>query len=92
MIIFFVCYDLNSNVTKITYPDGKQVTYTYDAKDRMKTVKDWNNNTTTYNYLDDNRLSSVVYPNGILTTYTYDVAGRMTAMETKDGNTIICSY
>ena len=40
-------YDNVGNLLTMTYPGNKIVTYTYDATNKMKTVKDWNNNTTT---------------------------------------------
>ena len=45
----------------MTYPGNKTVTYTYDALNRMTSVKDWNNATTTYNYRDDGQLSYYQY-------------------------------
>jgi len=85
-------YDDNSNVRQITYPDGKQVTYTYDEKDRMTIVEDWSNHLTSYTYLDDDRLSTITYPNGIITSYFYDGAGRMTGQTTMSGPDTLLSY
>lgn len=86
-------YDLAGNITRITYPGGKQVNYTYDALNRMKTVADWNNQVTTYNYRDDGLLLSTRLPNGVTTTYTYDAAGRQTGLSTKRANgTTIAEY
>ncbi len=70
-------YDKNSNVTKMIYPDGKAVTYTYDAKDRMETVTDWNGNQTRYEYWKDDRLKITWLPNGTSYDYEYDAAGRV---------------
>ncbi len=83
-------YDLNSNVRQITYPGNKHVIYTYDNKDRLKTVKDWLNQITTYVYLDDDRLSETIYPNNIITYYNYDAAGRMSDLHTiSNGDTLV---
>ena len=41
-------YDKNGNRTSITYPGNKTVSYAYDTANRLKSVKDWLNNTTTY--------------------------------------------
>ena len=43
-------YDLVGNRTGLTYPDGKVVTTTYDADNRMIQVEDWDNGTTSYAY------------------------------------------
>lgn len=86
-------YDMNSNLEKITYPDGKMVTYIYDAANRLEEVIDWNNKSTTYAYLNDNRLKRTDYPNGTYTIYSYDNAGRMTGLANyKSSTEIINSY
>ncbi|MGB4849345.1 MAG: RHS repeat-associated core domain-containing protein [Saprospiraceae bacterium] len=86
-------YDQNNNVKKIVYPvAGKEVNYTYDANDRMKTVEDWNGNTTEYFYLNDGRLEHISYPNGVISNYFYDNAGRMDSAVTRLGSNIITSY
>lgn len=86
-------YDNNNNLTRITYPDSKQVNYAYDAKDRITTVTDWANRTTTYTYDDDGRVLGYTLPNGTKASLTYDVAGRMTSMNhKKSSNEVICSY
>jgi RHS repeat-associated protein len=71
-------YDAEGNVTVLTYPDGKTVTYTYDGANRMKTVTDWAARVTTYNYDAAGRLVSLARPNGTIATYTYDNANRLT--------------
>jgi RHS repeat-associated protein len=86
-------YDNVGNITKLIYPGNKTVAYTYDAANRMKTVVDWNYQTTTYNYRDDGLLLSTVYPNGVTTNYTYDLAGRQTGLTVKRANlTMITEY
>ena len=86
-------YDNVGNVTKIIYPGNKAVTYTYDAANQMKTVRDWNNKITAYNYRDDGLLLQMVYPDNLTTTYSYDAAGRQTGMVTKRANgTVIAEY
>ena len=76
-------YDNNGNVLTMTYPGNKTVTYTYDALNRMTSVKDWNNATTNYQYRNDGQLDYYQYPNGVRTTYSYDNAGRCTGFSTK---------
>ncbi|MBK8702551.1 MAG: RHS repeat-associated core domain-containing protein [Saprospiraceae bacterium] len=85
-------YDENSNVIRIIYPDNKQVVYTYDAGDRMKTVTDWNDQETEYFYYPDDRLEKITYPNGVETRYFYDAAVRLDSMVTLHNGNIICSY
>ncbi len=76
-------YDNNGNVLTMTYPGNKTVTYTYDALNRMTSVKDWNNAITNYQYRDDGQIDYYQYPNGVRTTYSYDNAGRCTGFSTK---------
>ena len=74
--------DANGNRTKMTAPDGRITTYTYDAKNNLKTLV--NNGSTyifTYDTLD--RRTKLTSPNGTNTTYTYDADGRITALVTK---------
>lgn len=78
-------YDNNGNVTRIDYPNGHKVYYTYDQANRLRTVK-WNTTTVaTYVYVGS-RLSYVQYGNGVRTTYNYDNAGRLDGMTTKTNN------
>ena len=86
-------YDKNGNVTMMKYPGGKNVSYSYDNLNRLKSVTDWNSNTISYIYRKDSKLSSVTYPNGMTIAYSYDSAGRQTEKITKRGNSsVIASY
>ncbi len=79
-------YDDAGNITKMIYPGDKTVTYGYDANNRMKTVTDWNGNTTVYDYRADGLLYKTTYPNGVVSKYDYDDASRMIAMTTARNN------
>jgi len=87
-------YDANGNLTKLIYPGNKNVIYTYDELNRLKTVKiDWLNQTATYNYDDAGRLISLINFNGTVTNYGYDNANRLTAFDNKKSDaTILASY
>lgn len=79
--------DANGNITKITYPGNKTVSYTYDALNRMKTVTiDWLNKTATYTYDDAGRMLDLTQFNNTYTRYTYDNANRLTALENRLSN------
>jgi RHS repeat-associated protein len=65
-------------LTTIIYPGDKQVTYTYDALSRLKTVTNWLSQTATYDYDEAGRLISLINFNGDKTAYTYDGANRLT--------------
>ncbi len=66
-------YDLRSNPTTITYPDGHSVRRGYDAADRWTSVTDWLGNTTTFAYDSDGNPTSETLPEatGITDTSTY---------------------
>lgn len=83
-------YDANSNITRMTYPDGKAIRYTYDALNRLTAVTDWRNRTIRYTYNRDSKLLRTDYPNGMHTAYTYDAGGRLTGKTTqlRNGKTI----
>jgi RHS repeat-associated protein len=78
--------------TRITYPDGKTVTYTYEPDGRMKTVTDWLGKQTVYNYDSAGRLDTAQYPNGspagVLIDYSYDNSDRLTGVVNTKGGTI----
>lgn len=83
---FAIAYDRdeNGNIKKITYPGNKTVSYTYDAKNRVKTVTiDWLAKTATYNYDDAGRMTDLTQFNGTYTRYTFDNANRMTGLENR---------
>jgi len=67
--------------TKITYPDAKTVTYTYEVDGRMKTVTDWLSRQTVYTYDNAGRLTNGTnqHPN-VWTDYGYDNADRLTGV------------
>jgi RHS repeat-associated protein len=71
-------YDNVGNLTVLTYPNGGQVFYTYDAANRMTSVRDFSNRVTAYAYDSAGRLSTTSYPNGVTSSRTYDNANRLT--------------
>ncbi len=83
-------YDNNSNIIKITYPNGIAVNYEYDANNRLVKVKDAANLPwATYTYLLDGRLNTQTNRNGTIVKYFYDAAARMDSMVTTKANGII---
>ena len=70
-------YDVAGNRTHLTYPDGKQVTYGYDALNRLITLTDWVSRTTAYTYDAVGNPVTLAYPNGTNTAYAYDALSRL---------------
>jgi len=82
-------YDLNSQVTSLTYPGSNQVTRTFDDAGRLATTADWLGHTTSFGYNLDSALTSIGSPNGITETYTRDEADQpLTVTHTGPGGTL----
>jgi len=77
-------YDLNGNITKITWPDGFFATYAYDNLNRMTTVQDSSGGLTgayvTYSYDTLGRRIGIARGNSTSTTFGYDGADRLTSL------------
>jgi RHS repeat-associated protein len=74
-------YDLNGNLTSITYPgSARVVNKTYDAAGRLATVGDWLANTTTYKYDANSNPIEADYPNGVIAKFTYDNTDQLTSL------------
>jgi RHS repeat-associated protein len=79
-------YDKNGNLISLTYPaigslPAATVTYTYDNRDRLSTVTDWNARTTTYTWDAAGRLTQVLRPNGTKRVLRWDAAGQLLSIE-----------
>jgi RHS repeat-associated protein len=70
-------YDASGNRISITYPDGKIITYSYDAVDRLASVTDWASRESRYSYDAAGRQVGIQFGNGTQATYTYDDADRL---------------
>ena len=73
-------------VTKVTSPNGRYVTFTYDASNRVTQARDNIGRTVNYTYDASGRLWKVTDPTGSVTEYGYDTSHRMTTV--KDGRGI----
>jgi RHS repeat-associated protein len=78
------------NVTGVLSPDGRWLSYTYDASDvHVTSVSDDAGRTVKYGYDSSGRLVSVTDPAGHVTTYGYDTAGRMVTITNALGVTYL---
>jgi RHS repeat-associated protein len=80
------------NLTTLTDPSGRTLTFAYDASDRISSVTDPVSRTTTYTYNASSDLSSVTSPDGETETYTYDANHRLLTITDPNGNVIAISY
>lgn len=81
--------DSNSNLTKLTSPNGRYVTFTYDASNRITQAKDNIGRTVGYTYDATGRLWKVTNPGGGVTEHSYDTANRMTTLKDPKGVTYL---
>ncbi|HVX70242.1 MAG TPA: RHS repeat-associated core domain-containing protein [Mycobacteriales bacterium] len=82
-------YDIDGEVTAITYPNGQVITRGYDPAGRMVTVTDWNGRATRFGYAADGDLRAIDYPNGVSEDTDYDRAGRTASIaDTVGGSTL----
>lgn len=78
-------YDAAGRRTRMTWPDGFYVTYSYDMLGRMTAVRE--NGAASglgvlarYRYDDRGRRAELVRGNGTVTTYAYDALSRLTSL------------
>ena len=75
-------YDTRGNINQITDPRGYTTTLTYDASNRITSVKynDFTSSSTTWTYTYNNGNTVVTDPLNHQTTYNYDTSGRVTTV------------
>jgi len=74
------------NVTRATGPSGRFIEFTYDASNRISSVRDNAGRTVSYAYDTSNRLFRVTDPENFSTEYTYDSAHRVLTVRDGRGN------
>ena len=78
-------------LTKVSYPGGKFIEYTYDENDNLKCINT-NNGATNYEYDVLGRLTRVVDRNGFATQYEYDANGNRAAVKYANGIVVTYDY
>ena len=78
-------------LTKVTYPGGKYIEYTYDEYDVLTGINT-SNGATAYEYDLLGRLTRVVDRNGFATQYEYDANGNRTAVKYANGIVVTYDY
>ncbi len=86
-------YDSFDQIVKVTYGDGKTVSYEYDSIGRKTKMVDTENESTYYEYDSVGRLTSLVGDDGnSIVKYTYDKMNRVTKQENGNGTYTTYSY
>jgi len=62
----------SGNITQVTSPNGRWISFTYDTSNRITQAKDNIGRTVAYTYDANGNLSTVMDPENGVTTYTYD--------------------
>src|SRR5208282_1702423 len=76
---------VNSNLTQITSPNGRYISFTYDSDNRVVSTSDSAGRSTSYTYNPQGYLATATDANGGVTTYTYDTSGNMTSIQDPRG-------
>ncbi len=82
-------WDDANNLTRLTYPDSKEVHYTYNARNQLASVSDWNGRITSYTYDVTGRLESITRHNGTAAQYLYDADGQLIEVRETSGSRLI---
>jgi RHS repeat-associated protein len=86
-------FDAKGNRTRLTWPDGYYVTYTYDALDRMASALENGTFTlATYAYNPLSQRTGLTYRAGMASAYTYTNAGDLTALNINNTNGTLTNY
>ena len=84
-------YKYNNLISTVT-ENGRTMTYDYDAKNRLSTVVDYYNHTTTYGYNDPlSRLKTITQNNETI-TYSYNLRNELTSEQHGTSNLITYDY
>ena len=76
----------------MTYPDGRTVSYTYDANGNLTGETDALGNTVRYEYTPEGWLEKVIKADGTEITFEYDRTGNMLTQHAGDEYTISSGY
>jgi RHS repeat-associated protein len=86
-------YNLGNQATKITYPNTKAVTQTFDAAGRLEAVKDWLGGETKFAYNRDSMPKTTTFPSASTNKdeYEYNAADQLAKTTMLQGATTLAS-
>jgi len=85
-------YTPSGQLKSLTYPDGTQVTRSYDGADRLAAVTDNLGHTARFGYDADGNLISAAYPNGVTETSTFDSIDQLTSTTDRKGTASLAQF
>lgn len=83
---------LSTVTTALGKPEAGTITYTYSANGQVASLKDGNNNLTSYAYDGFDRLRTTTYVGGSTEVLGYDAGGNVTSRTRRDGSEVTYSY
>ncbi|MEM7133202.1 MAG: RHS repeat-associated core domain-containing protein [Chloroflexota bacterium] len=84
--ITLMSYDATDRLATITYPDGRTISYTYNAHGLLESVPGFVEN---IDYVASGQQDSMTYTNGVVRDYGYDSRLRMETLRSTAGSTIL---
>jgi RHS repeat-associated protein len=82
-----------SDITKVTSPNGRYITFSYDSDSRIYQATDNSGRTVSYTYDSSGRLASATDADGKIEQYGYDpTTNGMNAVTDKRGNVIVQNW
>ncbi|HEX7245417.1 MAG TPA: RHS repeat-associated core domain-containing protein [Solirubrobacterales bacterium] len=86
-------YDLGEEITEVVYPNSSAVTRSFDNAGRLKAVKDWLGNETTFSYNRDSLPNGTTFPNGTTNkdSYEYNPADQLAKTTMAKGEETLAS-
>jgi RHS repeat-associated protein len=85
-------YDLDSDITSVTYPNSQTVSFGFNNMDQETSLQDWLGNTTQFGYDSAARLNSTTFPNGITQATVYDADSQVSLITDTSGSSTVASF
>ena len=79
----------SGNLQKIVGPNGRSLSFTYDAGNRITSMTDNIGRVTSYTYDTSGRMITVTDPDSVSTHYTYDSSSRLATIQDRMAHTVI---
>ena len=86
------CYDSQYRTTRIVYPDGSELRYTYDENGYRSSETDELGNTTAYTYDRNGNLLTETRADGSRASFTYNEANQLLTATDYEGGTTAYTY